>query len=156
LVSGTSKYAYTKAAVQRPPQTKNTLDFRLPLSLPTIYGVMTVMMVFHSQLDEVLRATPRDRTGKGKISPMTIQAPGPQVEAKKKMKKQMKATCALTAGMLFAIATGGGRVIQVGFIEPDGDTNDAHDELTDEHAESAPDEERAAAILLNSIEGDRG
>ena len=107
MVSGTSKYAYTKAAVQRPPQTKNTLDFRLPLSLPTIYGVMTVMMVFHNQLDEVLRATPRDRTGKGKISPMTIQAPGPQVEAKKKMKKQMKATCALTAGMLFAIATGG-------------------------------------------------
>ena len=67
---------------------------------------MTVMIVFHSQFDAVLRATPRDRIGKGKISPMTIQAPGPQVEAKKKMKKQMKATCALTAGMLFAIATG--------------------------------------------------
>ena len=42
------------------------------------------------------------------------------------------------------------------FIEPNGDANDADDELTDEHAESAPDEERAAAILLHSIEGDRG
>jgi len=32
---------------------------------------MTAMMVFHSQLDEVERATPRERMGRGKISPMT-------------------------------------------------------------------------------------
>ncbi len=44
----------------------------------------------------------------------------------------------------------------MGFIEPDSDTNDAHNELTDEHAESAPDEERAAAPLLHSIERDGG
>lgn len=34
---------------------------------------------------------------------MTIQAPGPQVEAKKKMKMAMNAIWALTAEMLFAI-----------------------------------------------------
>jgi hypothetical protein len=40
--------------------------------------------------------------GSGKISPMTIQAPGPQVEAKKKMKMAMNAIWALTAEMLLA------------------------------------------------------
>lgn len=49
------------------------------------YGVMTAMMQFHSQLDAVDRPTPRDRIGRGKISPITTQAPGPQVVAKKKM-----------------------------------------------------------------------
>lgn len=67
-----------------------------------MYGVMTAMMVFQSQLEAVERATPRERTGSGKISPMRIQAPGPQVEAKKKMKMAMKAICALTAEMLLA------------------------------------------------------
>lgn len=79
-----------------------------PLSVPTMYGVMTVMIQFHSlqasvwhlniflhcppsslclthQLEAVDRPTPRDRIGIGKISPMTTQAPGPQVDAKKKM-----------------------------------------------------------------------
>jgi hypothetical protein len=40
-------------------------------------------MVFHSQFEAVERPTPRDRIGSGKISPMTIHAPGPHVEAKK-------------------------------------------------------------------------
>ena len=40
---------------------------------------------FHSQLEAVDKATPRDRMGRGKTSPMTTQAPGPHVEAKKKM-----------------------------------------------------------------------
>ena len=44
------------------------------------------MIVFQSQFDEVERATPRARMGKGKISPMRTQAPGPQVEAKNEMK----------------------------------------------------------------------
>jgi hypothetical protein len=61
------------------------------------------LTVFHSQLEAVDKATPRDRMGSGKISPMTIQAPGPQVEAKKKMKIAMNAICALTAGMLLAM-----------------------------------------------------
>ena len=64
------------------------------------------LTVFHSQLEEVERATPRERMGRGKISPITIQAPGPQVEAKKKMKMAMKAICALTAEMLLARKTG--------------------------------------------------
>lgn len=63
---------------------------------------MTAMIVFQSQLLAVESATPRDRIGSGKISPMTIQAPGPQVEAKKKMKMAMKAIWALTAAMLSA------------------------------------------------------
>ena len=40
---------------------------------------------FHSQLEEVDKATPRARIGSGKISPISTQAPGPQVVAKKKM-----------------------------------------------------------------------
>jgi hypothetical protein len=46
---------------------------------------MTVMMQFQSQLEAVERPTPRLRIGMGKISPITTHAPGPQVEAKKKM-----------------------------------------------------------------------
>ena len=64
---------------------KKTLDLRLAWSVLTMYGVMTVMIQFQSQLEAVERATPRDRIGRGKISPMQTQAPGPQVEAKKKM-----------------------------------------------------------------------
>ena len=52
---------------------------------------------FQNQLDAVERPIPRDRMGSGKISPMTTQAAGPQVEAKKKMLMQMKAIMALTA-----------------------------------------------------------
>jgi hypothetical protein len=48
--------------------------------------------------------------GRGKISPMTIQAPGPHVEAKKKIKMAMNAIWALTAGMLFATDVPSGRV----------------------------------------------
>ena len=47
--------------------------------------VLTVMIQFQSQLEAVESATPLDRMGIGKISPMTTQAAGPQVEAKKKM-----------------------------------------------------------------------
>lgn len=46
---------------------------------------MTVMIQFQSQFDAVDKATPRDRMGRGKTSPIKTQAPGPQVEAKKKM-----------------------------------------------------------------------
>jgi hypothetical protein len=49
------------------------------------------MMVFQSQFEAVESPTPRERIGRGKISPMRPQAPGPQVEAKKKMKMAMKA-----------------------------------------------------------------
>jgi hypothetical protein len=52
---------------------------------------LPAMMVFHSQLEAVERATPRDLMGRGKTSPIRTQAPGPQVEAKKKMKMAMKA-----------------------------------------------------------------
>jgi hypothetical protein len=91
--------------VHNPPQTKKTLDLRLPWSSPTMYGVMTAMMVFQSQLEAVESATPRERIGRGKISPMTIHAPGPQVLAKKKMKMAMKAIWALTAELLTACVT---------------------------------------------------
>jgi len=81
---------------------KKTLDLRFPLSVATMYGVMTVMIVFQSQLEAVERATPLDRIGRGKISPIRTQAPGPQVEAKKKMKMAMNEIWAFTAGMLLA------------------------------------------------------
>lgn len=52
---------------------------------------METLTVFQSQLEAVDKATPRERIGSGNISPMTIHAPGPQVEAKKKMKIAIKA-----------------------------------------------------------------
>jgi hypothetical protein len=44
FVSGTRKYAYTNAHVQRPPQMKKTEERRLPWSGLTMYGVMTAMI----------------------------------------------------------------------------------------------------------------
>lgn len=41
-----------------------------------MYGVMTAMMQFQSQLEAVDRPTPRERMGRGKISPIRTQAPG--------------------------------------------------------------------------------
>ena len=56
---------------------------------------------FQNQLDEVERPTPRERMGSGSISPITTQAQGPQVAAKKEMLKQMKAIIIDTALLLF-------------------------------------------------------
>lgn len=58
---------------------------------------MTVMIQFQNQLDAVDNPTPRERMVRGKISPMTIQAAGPQVVAKTAMFKQMKAIMARVA-----------------------------------------------------------
>jgi hypothetical protein len=44
FVSGTRKYAYTNAHVQRPPQMKKTEERRSPWSGLTMYGVMTAMI----------------------------------------------------------------------------------------------------------------
>ena len=56
---------------------------------------------FQNQLDEVEIPTPRDLIGRGKISPMTTHAHGPQVAAKKEMLKQMNAIMAETAAGSF-------------------------------------------------------
>jgi len=48
-------------------------------------GIKSKGNSYQSQLDAVDRATPRDRIGSGKISPITTQAAGPHVVAKKKM-----------------------------------------------------------------------
>jgi hypothetical protein len=53
--------------------------------------VQKAMTKFQSQLLAVLKAMPFERTRTGKISPVTAQTQGPQVEAKKKMKMQTKA-----------------------------------------------------------------
>ena len=45
--------------------------------------------------------------------------------------------------------------VQVGFVEAGGDTDDCHEELTDQHAKGTPEEKRTTAELLNSVEGDR-
>lgn len=50
---------------------------------------MTPMMQFQNQLEAVERPTPRERMGRGKISPTTTQAAGPQVVAKAAMLRQM-------------------------------------------------------------------
>ena len=56
---------------------------------------------FQNQLDAVERPTPRDRIGSGKISPMTTQATGPQVEANMLMFMQINAIIADVADLLF-------------------------------------------------------
>lgn len=61
---------------------------------------MIAMMQFQNQLDEVERPTPLERIGRGKISPITTQAQGPQVVANMKMLMQMKAIMADTADRL--------------------------------------------------------
>lgn len=61
---------------------------------------MTAMMQFQNQLDEVERPTPRERMGRGKTSPTTIQAHGPHVVANMKMLIQMNAIMADTADVL--------------------------------------------------------
>lgn len=76
MVSGTKKYAYTVAAVQSPPQIKKTLGPRFPYLAPTKYGETTARIVFHNQFEAVERPTPRDRIGRGKVSPITTQAVG--------------------------------------------------------------------------------
>jgi hypothetical protein len=50
-----------------------------------MYGVMTAIMQFQSQLDAVESPMPRARIGSGKISPTMVQEAGPQVVAKKAM-----------------------------------------------------------------------
>lgn len=62
-------------------------DLSRLLVKPITYATHTSLLLtqFQSQLDAVDRATPRERMGRGKISPMTTQAPGPQALAKKKM-----------------------------------------------------------------------
>ena len=55
---------------------------------------------FHSQFDAVDNPTPRDRIGSGKVSPITTQAQGPHVLAKKAMDKQTKAIIAEVADVL--------------------------------------------------------
>jgi hypothetical protein len=61
---------------------------------------MIPIIQFQNQLLAVDRPTPRDRMVRGKISPMTIQAQGPQVVAKTAMFKQMNAIMARVASGL--------------------------------------------------------
>ena len=84
---------------QSEPHRKKTLDPRRAESSrsATRYGVMIPMIQFQNQLLAVERPTPRDRMVRGKISPMTIQAQGPQVVAKTEIFKQMNAIIARVA-----------------------------------------------------------
>lgn len=59
--------------------------------------------VFQSQLEAVDRPIPRARMGRGKISPMTTHAVGPQVAAKHAMARQMKAISAFVPALLFTL-----------------------------------------------------
>lgn len=58
---------------------------------------------FQNQLEDVERPTPRDRIGRGKISPTTTHAAGPQVIANVEMKRQIKAIIADTAALLCSL-----------------------------------------------------
>jgi hypothetical protein len=49
---------------------KKILEDRLAYWASTKYGVMMAMMQFQNQLLAVERPTPRDRIGRGKISPI--------------------------------------------------------------------------------------
>lgn len=66
---------------------KNTFEPRLALPGPalTMYGVAYAMAQLRSQLLAVVIERPFARALRGKISPVTTQAHGPQEQAKKKM-----------------------------------------------------------------------
>ena len=68
-------------------QMKNTLDCKFALPGPglTRYGVAYAIAQFSSQFDAVVIESDLARTLSGKISPVTTQAQGPQLQAKKKM-----------------------------------------------------------------------
>ena len=72
------------------------------VSIINLQGIEHAQLTqFQNQFDEVEMPTPRDLIGRGKISPMTTHAHGPQLAAKKQMLKQMKAIMAETAAWLF-------------------------------------------------------
>ena len=62
---------------------------------------MIELTQFQNQLDAVERPTPRERIGRGKISPTTTHAEGPHVIAKQDILRQMKAIIAEMAAVLF-------------------------------------------------------
>ena len=51
-------------------------------------GVKKASKKFHNQLDMVATAAWAERVRVGKLSPVRIQAPGAQVDAKPRMKRQ--------------------------------------------------------------------
>ena len=59
-------------------------------------------MQFQNQFDAVDRPMPRERMGRGKISPTTTQAEGPHVMANQDMLRQMKGITADIAAVLWA------------------------------------------------------
>lgn len=67
---------------QNAPHMKKTFEWRFAGSL-TMYGVTTAIMVLRSQLDAVVMERPFALALRGNISPVTTQAQGPQVAAKK-------------------------------------------------------------------------
>ena len=62
---------------------------------------MVGLTQFQNQLDAVERPTPRERIGRGKISPTTTHGEGPHVIAKQDILRQMKAIIAEMAAVLF-------------------------------------------------------
>lgn len=60
---------------------------------------------FQNQLEAVERPTPRERIGNGKISPTTTQAAGPHEMAKVATFRQINATIAAIAELLFRLVS---------------------------------------------------
>ena len=63
-------------------------------------GMGQPLTQFQNQFEEVERPTPRERIGRGKISPTTTHATGPQVTEKKAMLLQIKAMMDERAALL--------------------------------------------------------
>jgi hypothetical protein len=121
---------------------------------------MTAMIQFQSQLEAVDKATPRDRIGRGKISPMRTQAPDiinffffrewiwrkltrtPGSCEKEDVDANEGDLRGNSSVVVLTLTTG-------------SNTNDTNNELADQHAESSPDEDGTTSVTLNDVERDR-
>ena len=115
-----------------------------------MYGVMTAMMQFQNQLLAVESATPRERIGRGKISPITTQAAMRECSVSKPSRaKDIQEKEGLTR------TPSGGKEEDVeadeGNLSSDssriifrqtalGNTDNADDELADNHTHGTPDQ----------------
>ena len=123
--------------------------------------------MFHSQLEAVDRPTPRDRMGSGKTSPMRIcrtsellkfanefAYPCTWTPCRGKEEDEDGNESDLSIDSRDVVCNRFTGSVEVSMVEANCDTNDGHQELTDQHAESAVDENGATSEFLNSVERD--
>ena len=127
--------------------------------------------MFQSQLEAVDRATPRERIGRGKTSPMTIcgyAISGEYLQARHFVSSYpcARSPCGgeeenedgdegnLSIDSGNVVGDGVAGSVAVRFVEADSNANDGDEKLANHHCTSAIDEERATTEFLHGVEGD--